>query len=54
MLTNPQPDLTQFRDYLLKVLPQLLREEPELVATIDGIVARQFPRRDEFARSNSF
>jgi len=43
-------DLQQVRDYVIRVLPGLLREEPEIAATIEGILAQQFPRRDEFAR----
>jgi chromosome segregation ATPase len=43
-------ELSQIRDYVVKVLPQLLRESPEIVTTIEGMVAQQFPRRDEFAR----
>jgi len=31
-------------------LPQLLRDEPEIVTTLEGIIAHQLPRRDEFAR----
>ncbi len=45
-----QQDLTQIRNYVIQVLPQLLRQEPEIVATIEGIIAVQFPRRDEFTR----
>ena len=40
----------QIREYVIGILPQLLREEPEITATIEGILAHQFPRRDEFAR----
>ena len=36
--------------YLIRVLPKLLRETPEIVYTIEGILAESFPRRDEFAR----
>jgi len=50
MKTQPNTDFSQFRDYLIKVLPQLLREEPELATTIEGIMAQQFPKRDDFAR----
>lgn len=45
-----QMELTQVRDYVIKVLPDLLRNEPEIATTIEGILAQQFPRRDEFAR----
>jgi len=42
-------DLSHFREEVLTILPQLLREEPEVITAIEGIIARQFPRRDEFA-----
>ncbi|HEY85345.1 MAG TPA: hypothetical protein G4N96_09570 [Chloroflexi bacterium] len=45
-----QQDLVQVRDYVVKILPQLLREDPEVGVVIEGILAEQFPRRDEFAR----
>lgn len=43
-------EFSQIRDYVVKVLPQVLRESPEIVTTIEGIVAQQFPRREELAR----
>jgi chromosome segregation ATPase len=43
-------DLTQIRNYVLQMLPQLLRQEPELGTTIESIMATHFPRRDEFTR----
>jgi hypothetical protein len=43
-------ELTQVRDYVIEILPELLRREPGIVRTIDHIIAEQFPRRDEFAR----
>jgi len=43
-------ELNQVREYVIGILPQLLREEPEITSTIEGIIAHQFPRRDEFAR----
>ncbi|RKZ49972.1 MAG: hypothetical protein DRR16_01075 [Candidatus Parabeggiatoa sp. nov. 3] len=43
-----QTDLSQIRNDLLKFLPQLLREEPNVRTTIEGIIAQQFPRKDEF------
>lgn len=43
-------DLSQIREYVIGILPQLLREEPEITTTIEGILAHQFPRRDEFSR----
>jgi len=42
-------DLSHIREEVLTILPQLLREEPEVITAIEGIIARQFPRRDEFA-----
>jgi hypothetical protein len=43
-------ELHQVRDYVLKILPELIRSEPDIATTIEGILAQQFPRRDEFAR----
>ena len=43
-------ELIQVRTYVIKVLPELLRADPEVATTIEGIVAQHFPRRDEFAR----
>jgi hypothetical protein len=43
-------ELMQVRDYVIEILPELLRREPEIVRAIDHIIAEQFPRRDEFAR----
>jgi hypothetical protein len=43
-------DLTQIRNYVLQMLPQLLRQEPELGTTIESIMVAHFPRRDEFTR----
>ena len=45
-----EKDLKQVRDYVIRILPELLREEPEIATTIEGILAKEFPRRDEFAR----
>lgn len=45
-----EKDLKQIRDYVVRILPELLREEPEIATTIEGILAEHFPRRDEFAR----
>jgi len=42
-------DLSQMREYVIGILPQLLREEPEITTTIEGILAHQFPRRNEFS-----
>ncbi len=48
MLT--ETDFSQIQDYLLKNLPQWLRQSPDIATTIEGIVAQQFPRRDDFAK----
>jgi hypothetical protein len=45
-----EKDFNQIRNYVIQILPQLLRTEPEIVATIEDIIAQQFPRRDEFNR----
>jgi hypothetical protein len=44
-----EKELHQIRTYLVQVLPDLLRQEPEIATTIEGILAQHFPRRDEFA-----
>jgi len=43
-------DFPKIRDYVIKILPEILRQEPEIATVIEGILAEQFPRRDEFAR----
>jgi hypothetical protein len=45
-----EKDFSQIRNYVIQILPQLLCQEPEIAATIEGIIAQQFPRRDEFNR----
>jgi hypothetical protein len=45
-----QPDLIQVRNYVIRILPEILHQEPEIGTAIEGILAQQFPRRDEFAR----
>ncbi|MCE7988840.1 MAG: hypothetical protein DYG89_47400 [Caldilinea sp. CFX5] len=45
-----QAELVQVREYVIKILPELLRTEPEIGTTIEGILAQHFPRRDELAR----
>ncbi|MCS7221657.1 MAG: hypothetical protein N0A15_10225 [Anaerolineae bacterium] len=45
-----EQELNQIRDYIIRVLPELLRKEPEIAVTIEGMLAQHFPRRDEFAR----
>jgi hypothetical protein len=43
-------ELVQVRQYVIKILPELIRAEPEIATTIEGILAEHFPRRDELAR----
>jgi hypothetical protein len=43
-------DMAQMQEYMLHILPQLLRQNPEIATTIEGMLAHQFPRRDEFAQ----
>lgn len=45
-----EKELLQIREYIIRILPDLLRKEPEIATTIEGILAQHFPRRDEFAR----
>jgi hypothetical protein len=45
-----EQDFSQMQDYIFQQLPQLLRHNPEVATTIEGILAHQFPRRDEFTQ----
>ena len=45
-----EKDWNQIKDYVTQILPQLLTQQPEIVNTIENMIAQQFPRRDEFAR----
>lgn len=36
------------QEHILQVLPQLLQQNPKIATTIEGMLAHQFPRRDEF------
>lgn len=45
-----EKELEQVREYVIKILPELLRKDPEIATIIEGILAQHFPRRDEFAR----
>jgi hypothetical protein len=45
-----EQDLSQVRNYVVQILPQLLSQDPEILTTIEGILAQQFPRREEFAQ----
>ncbi|RKZ88203.1 MAG: hypothetical protein DRR19_12795 [Candidatus Parabeggiatoa sp. nov. 1] len=42
-----EQDLNQIQDYVIQILPQLLRQKPEIATIIENIIARQFLRRDE-------
>ena len=42
--------LDQIEDHITEILPDLLRRNPQIATTIEGILAQHFPRRDEFAR----
>jgi hypothetical protein len=41
-------DMSQMQEYILQVLPQLLQQNPKIATTIEGMLAHQFPPRDEF------
>jgi twitching motility protein PilU len=41
-----EQDLNQIRDYVVKILPQLLNQDPEISTTIEGLIA-QHSRREE-------
>jgi len=41
-------DFSQMQEYILQVLPQLLQQNPQIATTIEGMLAHQFPRRNEF------
>jgi uncharacterized protein YoxC len=43
-----EQDFSQMQEHILQVLPQLLRQNPEIATTIEGMLAHQFPRREEF------
>jgi len=43
-------EFKQIRDYVIKILPDIIRQEPEVATTIEGILAEHFPRRDELAQ----
>jgi hypothetical protein len=45
-----EKELIQVRDYVIGILPELLSQQPEIARVIEGIIAVQCPRRDEFAR----
>jgi len=46
---SAEPDFSQIHSYLLKILPELLRQ-PEIVTIIKDIIAKQEPRHDEFTQ----
>ena len=41
--------LEEVKLYVVRELPRILRQDPQFVTFIEGIIAEQFPRRDEFA-----
>jgi len=45
-----ESDLKEVKNYVIQILPQLLQQEPGVLTTIESIIAKQFPRRDEFTR----
>ncbi len=46
---STEQDFNQIRNYIIKALPELLRQ-PEIVTIIENIVAQQFVRHDEFTQ----
>ncbi|MEM7531214.1 MAG: hypothetical protein AAF639_03480 [Chloroflexota bacterium] len=42
--------LEHIETHIEEILPSLLKRNPAIVTTIEGILAQHFPRRDEFAR----
>jgi hypothetical protein len=50
-LLHQSPEITKtIEKSMLQLLPQLLRQDPEIATTIEGMLAHQFPRRDEFTQ----
>ncbi len=45
-----EKELEQVRNYVHQILPQAIRQEPDIAVALEGLLARHFPRRDEFAR----
>lgn len=45
-----QAQLEQIETHIAEILPELIRRNPKIARTIEGILAELFPRRDEFAR----
>lgn len=42
--------LEELENHITKILPDLLRRNPAIATTIEGILAQRFPGRDEFVR----
>ena len=50
-LLRQNPEITTtIEESIIQILPQLLRQNPEIATTIEGMLAHQFPRRDEFTQ----
>ncbi len=45
-----EKELEQVRNYVHQILPQAIRQEPDIAIALEGLLAQHFPRRDEFAR----
>jgi hypothetical protein len=45
-----EKDLSQVQNYLIEILPQLLRQQPEIATTVKAIVNQQLPEQSENAR----
>jgi hypothetical protein len=45
-----EKEFPQVRDYVLKVLPEIIQREPEVATIIEGILAEHSPRHDRLAR----
>ena len=45
-----EKELEQVRNYVHQILPQAIRQDPDIAIALEGLLAQQFPRRDEFAR----
>jgi hypothetical protein len=48
MLT--EKDLSQIQNYLIEILPQLLRQQPEIATTVKAIINQQLPEQSETVR----
>ncbi|OQY30101.1 MAG: hypothetical protein B6243_10765 [Anaerolineaceae bacterium 4572_5.2] len=48
--TLTKAEAKKIEDYIWEKLPLLLRENPKVAVTIEGMLAKQFPRRDELTQ----